>query len=114
MKEDHRFSWHIKVASFVNGEVKEFGYGLMPMQDRDDYFGEGKTYPAYAAFTVAELGEMLPALNGTGWCTVEKLIDSWHCAFLTSSGKEKIAFDAPTMADAMASMLIHLKEQGIV
>lgn len=58
----------------------------------------------YSAFTVAELGEILPPHSmithkmAMGWCG-------------TINGKD---FTASTEADARAKMLIHLIEKGIV
>lgn len=67
-----------------------------------------------SAFTVAEIGEMLPALDGSGWFMTEKLTSDWHVAFCASTGHEKFATDAPTEADARAKMLIYLLENKII
>lgn len=70
---------------------------------------EGVIY--YSAFTVAELGMMLPAVNpssrskdGTGWyMNVIYPIEKWNQMY-----------PCETEADARASMLIYLLENGLL
>ena len=80
-----------------------------------------KPYRHYSAFTVAELGELLPErivfedfpawpifanhLNGVG--------GKYLCAY-RRDGKQVILFQGETEADCRAKMLIYLIEKGIV
>lgn len=67
----------------------------------------------YSAFTVAELGEMLPQQ-----CFSQKMKEKdstpWVCTFDLGYMKAKDYQYAETEADARAKMLIHLIEKGVV
>jgi hypothetical protein len=66
----------------------------------------------YSAFTVAELGEMLPArlqLNGSCDWWSAKEGDGWECKYRYYASANQLA---PTEADARAKMLIYLLENG--
>lgn len=69
----------------------------------------------YAAFTVAELGEMLPlTINGVYMSIFrEKCLESWDVAYGTSD-KQNIWEQAETLADAMGKMLIYLIKNGLL
>ena len=60
----------------------------------------------FAAFTVAELGEMLPSETYS-----LKHWDGWRCVYAPSGPQSEIA---NTEADARARMLIHLLENKLV
>jgi hypothetical protein len=62
----------------------------------------------YAAFTVAELGEMLPSDKYTS----RKVYDQWECAFRSIDGDSFEQY-ADTEADARAKMLIYLIENKL-
>ena len=67
--------------------------------------------PFYAAFTVAELGELLP----NSWEGTEPVDETWA----TKPGRWVCSWDnetfyADTEADARARMMIYLIENGIV
>ena len=63
----------------------------------------------YCAFTVAELGEMLPDI-----CHTMKANNSWACFYRdTIKNKYKIEL-GPTEAEARAAMLIYLLENSLV
>jgi hypothetical protein len=74
----------------------------------------------FAAFTVAELGEMLPCFfkteeNGYVNLVIRKMADNdWHIEYV--SYKEVIykITEVVTEADARAKMLIYLKENNLV
>jgi hypothetical protein len=88
---------------------------------RNDAWAERDVYPSkeglyYAAFTVAELGEMLPHSltlgSGTYFLTCEKNPDLW---WLQYPGTKKVERQkAPGEADARALMLIHLLENNLI
>lgn len=62
---------------------------------------------ACAAFTVAELGEMLPVGVHSGKSGV-------GCRFVCKHRRKPLHFVADTEAEARAKMLIHLIERGLV
>lgn len=69
----------------------------------------------YSAFTVAELGEMLPHVNqilDAGMFGCDKLEDGWECSF--SSLNERREFLCKTEADARANALIYLLENKLI
>lgn len=75
------------------------------------------TEPEVAAFTVAELGEMLPV----GFWTLKKSVsnevgDSWGqlCNWLTHKSKLLNSLEGNTEADARAKMIIYLLENKII
>ena len=90
----------------INGELTHFGDG------------ENSDYAVERAYSVAELGEMLPEQYFSFKCHTEVEGDGiWSCA-----GARMPEFEfyegqwvtADTEANARAKMLIHLIEQGIV
>lgn len=70
------------------------------------------TYSAdyYSAFTVAELGEMLPTKN-ENWQTSKAYNDKWFIVDYKNSIKPMYA---DTEADARAKMLIYLLENKLI
>lgn len=73
------------------------------------YLNRGEWRPNIAAFTVAELGEMLPEMFYSGKIFRDEKMQWWGRVgrFITSTLRE-------TEADARAEMLIYLIEQGSV
>ena len=67
------------------------------------------TFEQCSAFTVAELGEMLPI----GIHTYQRPLDGWGCLSEHQFGKDIIEVEKK-MADAMAKMLIYLLEHGLL
>lgn len=69
------------------------------------HFDACEKYPAY---TVAELGEMLPEYfeSHRG-----PMLKNWYCGILEGGEDEYFAMEA-TQAEAMAAMLIHLLQNG--
>ena len=61
----------------------------------------------YSAYTVAELGEMLPKYTNSGKSTDERDYRCWHCL-------KNIDQFADTEANARAKMLIYLKENNLL
>lgn len=74
----------------------------------DPAFFTGYKKPVFSAFTVAELGEMLPA--SSQWFPVKQFDGKWSALNLKA---EPIAYEN-SEADARAKMLIYLIEQGLV
>ena len=71
----------------------------------------------YSAFTVAELGELLPK----GWHSTKPWNDyeqeskgKWVCILWGESGETKEAFYAKNEANARAKMLIYLSEKNLI
>jgi hypothetical protein len=68
-----------------------------------------------SAFTVAELGEMLPVNSETKRIAVT---NEWYCRFrhwkANGHGYDEYQQDAKTEADARAKMLIYLLEKGLI
>jgi len=82
------------------------------------YLVRAKSSNCCSAYTVAELGEMLP-LNIDGFDLQiwrEKGKESWDIAYNTDSGNLKIMpwEQSDTEADARAKMLIYLKTNNLI
>lgn len=70
----------------------------------------------YPAYTVAELGEMLPDRVSSGFLIINKRKEFWDICYRELSGKfvtEKVFTDL-SEAEARAKMLIYLIEKGLV
>lgn len=79
---------------------------------RDNHVGY-KVY--YSAFTVAELGEMLPVRDGDKNFTYKRgYAQDKGFYWLIYGGEDNEKMTANTEADARAKMLIYLKEQGLI
>jgi hypothetical protein len=87
-------------------------------------FGEDHFDELYSAFTVAELGEILPIHFGYKWnnkmyptgLMITKLINDWLVSYNVTGSyapSELCIFDK-TEADARAKMLIYLIENGLI
>jgi len=104
----------VKKNSLVRWQVWNDPYtGILR---RQIIFAGSYTYgSAYAAFTVAELGEMLPKLGAYGWIETKRWKDGkWHCSKAISSTNEAHRERANTEADARAKMLIYLIENKLI
>ena len=75
---------------------------------RDNYF-----IPAY---TVPELGEMLPLKIDDEDLTIwrEKGFESWDVAYSTLARKEEVWEQSKNLVDAMAKMAIYLLENNLI
>ena len=68
---------------------------------------------SYSAFTVAELGEMLPDWE-EDMIYIFRDCDTWFVQYRKCGfGKAIADFNANTLADAMAKMVIYLKERKL-
>ena len=71
--------------------------------------------PPIAAFTVAELGEMLPPITGRGYISTTRFKDKdWHCEFLVSTMNTQKLEVGDTEADARARMLVYIIENKLI
>lgn len=106
LKQESLFYWHISYETVS----EEYGQDYIPYifyhkdESRHGFVGGGN----YSAFTVAELGEMLPEYSHS-W----KVENQWICSLKTiPSGNPTIS--AETEADARAKMLIYLLENNLI
>ncbi len=90
------------------------------VEDRLEYSPGTPLLELVSAFTVAELGEMLPGeieqAEQSYWFTSERMLDnSWGVGF-RMNGTRDISFvqDATTEADARAKMLVYLLENKLI
>ena len=89
---------------------------------RDQYLsvsheGECECLPFYAAYTVAEIGEMLPWRIGDSGLEFVKKSSEWEAYYRPWSqwemGGRNHLIEANTEADARAKLLIYLLEKGM-
>lgn len=106
VKQDARYYWH----EWDDGSA---GLSKMKTECIDDHYSN-----SFSAFTVAELGEMLPNCfkseeHGYVNLVMMKLYDG-HSEVMYKSGKEVAYVErAGTEADARAKMLIYLLENKL-
>jgi hypothetical protein len=100
VKQDSTFDW-------VLGDKPDFYLWLMPPFNRENLKGWKEQY---SAFTVAELGEMLPIWHDS--CKREE--NDWHVRVFEKH-KDNICHNSfdPTEANARAKMLIYLIENKL-
>lgn len=73
-----------------------------------------------SAFTVAELGEMLPQCSMFGtrteyWFNIARMSHGWEVGYVSKRRGVRDGFQvAPSESDARAKLLIHLIEQKII
>lgn len=85
-----------------------------------DWAGRNEILGFVAAFTVAELGEMLPNIVVSDFSKEwyrpfsRKHPVGWCCSLMEGNHQYLEHFTADTEADARAKMLIHLIETGVV
>ena len=103
VKQDSLFFWireKLKLVTDIN----------YPPSGKELFYNEGFVNDmtvCYSAFTVAELGEMLPI-----YCTIQRTATSWLGSY-TDEMNCHIKKD-DTEANARAKMLIYLIKQGLV
>lgn len=98
------------------------GSPYSPYEFRGDYYlrtwdKENQNVPVhfndndfYSAYTVAELGEMLPLDK----IEIKKLDQSFYFKLLNEKGFTIYSEDAPTEADVRAMCLIYLKKNNLI
>jgi hypothetical protein len=94
-----------------------YGRDTIPEDDYDVYFQSvvfkigTKEIEYFSAFTVAELGEMLPR----GYMSFHNSLNKWYCEDLdTFIQPHYKAEEYDTEADARAKMLIYLLENNLI
>lgn len=117
VKQDSHCYWVQDSATDQAPELIAFmnGLGREPVLD---YIAETNHLLQTSAFTVAELGEMLPVLGGAT-PLIQKLPEKWTVAYIADNDGHIIRahdalFQDETEADARAKMLIYLIEKGLV
>lgn len=108
VKQDSLFYW-------INRNDKIMVvYSGIPMTKTDLYYP-----PVASAFTVAELGDLLPAVIGisddeSAWFSSDKSEDGTWLANYGDNGMMSLDEVGNTEADARALMLIHLIEEKLL
>ena len=90
----------------------EQGYRILTKESLIQNGSRTDALAVYAAFTVAEMGEMLPIYNQS-WKDIKI---GWLSGFNAGrkAGTDVLTTSSKTEADARAKMLIHLISQGLV
>jgi hypothetical protein len=101
---DAEKGWRVIGREQISGEL-DAHYGFRPDEAREG------GYEMYAAFTVAELGEMLP-LGAKSW----QRNSDWACETwkTVADGHDGKIIVADTEADARAKMLVYLIENKLL
>lgn len=106
VKQESLFYWYY-VKNLQSWEI--FSIHEDVLRDKDDI----------SAFTVAELGEMLPGpltYKGYNTCLIKsfKIDDTFVSAIYNLDGEHMLWIEADTEADARAKMLIYLLENNLL
>lgn len=118
VKQESLFYWSSKIKHENTGD------GFKRVDDVWNLEANGFVYPTgrehcLSAFTVAELGEMLPDnfcdILNPYWLTCEK-VGKWEIGYVNAHNQIHSAqsFEADTEADARAKTLIYLIENNLV
>jgi len=91
----------------INVKVPDYGYGA------DGSYGWRSIEKEYSAFTVAELGEMLPEKLNNEWLTCQKVGGYWEAGY-KGEGDTWIEKEDKIEAEARAKMLIYLLENKLI
>lgn len=107
VKQESEFIWQTDYHPYGETAIEDDGTATLLSATRTATAEMG-VVGRYSAFTVAELGEMLPNFaftfkNNDGWNGNWKQLPNGHPSFI-----------ADTEADARAKMLIYLIEQGLI
>lgn len=90
---------------------------LMQVWEDKSTCRDGKPLTSISAFTIAELGEMLPHLiffdNYCYYLEINKIIDSWEILYVGINDSLHISKDI-NQANAYARMLIYLIENKLI
>jgi hypothetical protein len=121
--------FHYSLPNPDKAKTVEDKYGLKKCKVEITTTHWGTMFDEYAAFTVAELGEMLPVsikMNGeTHWYDSNKTTHTHRCGYIYIHGEttgwgrvsdvtSHAVGEAKTEADARAKMLIYLLENKLI
>lgn len=111
VKQESLFWWDINNQQLISKAEFEWGYD----EEIENIDG------MISAYTVAELGEMLPALLNNkekvyyGYLTLTKYDKGeWEIAYNFDSLNNEIEIDSSSLATGLAKMLIHLLENNLI
>lgn len=104
VKQESLFYWN-KNANLISS----FNWGDVDREDWEIIKGD-----LISAFTVAELGEMLPRRIKTIKLKSKTKGEIWVCDNWRRKKQERTSFNAKTEADAKAKMLIYLIEHNLM
>lgn len=110
VKQESLFWWGSAIpGAGILKRDSDFSLSSMPVKLNGNWKG------FYSAFTVAELGEMLPEGYATYVAPHQKKIPpaKWKCIFPMPHNLEKDVF-ADTEADARGKMLVYLLENNLL
>jgi hypothetical protein len=102
VKQDSYFHWRRKYNKRIKGKFTLNIGTLQPLL--------GDKHLAYSAYTVAELGELLPDMI----MVFRDEFKRWRCDYKSAQKDRDALIMEDTMADALGEMLIHLIGKGLV
>lgn len=111
--QESLFSWIYTDAPLADGSRWKL---VVTSSLGDSHWELGGEKDTYSAFTVAELGEMLPeevTIKGED-CSLEMVNPKWYSIRSLALGKLKVSFEADTEAEARAKMIIYLLENKLI
>lgn len=114
VKQESLFSWIYTDAPLDDGSRDKV---VLTHTLGESHWELGGEQDTYSAFTVAELGEMLPGnISGLYFVTQKGLMgNSWYVEALTVVGHSEVWLAiAKTEADARAKCLIYLIENKLI
>lgn len=111
VSQESLFYWIYTDAPLADGSRDKVVLGTTL---RDSHWELGGEQDTYSAYTVAELGDLLPEPDGRGWVDFTKLKGRYVVTFKVNSLKKLASFQSPTEADARAKMLVYLIENGLL
>lgn len=114
VKQDSLFYWKL------SKDKKVGWYIVMQNKKSPSYEYQMKKNERFSTFTVAEIGEILPAYvegfsKHGSWLGIEKIQfeNTWKCNY-ADGAISHIDIFGKTMADAMAKILIYLLENKLI
>lgn len=137
VKQESMFYWCTPKGDFQREEYEKYdGFSLYINEEHFPYIYKDRLYvggcgccerdseteESYSAFTVAELGEILPweiqaesASRKNASLIIQKYTDDWHIAYVTDINLSPCVYIIDKKeANARAKMLIHLIENKII
>ena len=100
-----------------NKDILSFKHGAYRLQavNEGDFTLMPESAELVSAFTVAELGEMLPSwIENLHELTIHHLSIGWNVEYVSRNDELYREFAQDTLVDAMAKMLIYLIENKLI